>query len=92
MDNPLKTQVGGTHYKDLKIQPAELFDLIHMQPMAMMALKYLTRWRKKNGQEDLKKAIHCLYLQEMFNAPRATKVNQFLQQFPVAERAIMTEI
>jgi hypothetical protein len=23
-------------------------------------IKYVTRWRNKNGVEDLKKAIHCL--------------------------------
>jgi len=28
--------------------------------LAANALKYLTRYKRKNGVEDLKKAVHCL--------------------------------
>lgn len=58
----LDTQEGGTHYKDLKIQP---IDYIHRNGIGFAegcAIKYLTRWRAKGGIEDLKKARHFIDL------------------------------
>lgn len=56
------TQIGGTHYKNLPIQPVEY---IHKNGLGFIegsAIKYLTRWRNKNGIEDLKKARHFIDL------------------------------
>ena len=53
-------QEGGSHYKDLAIQPLEY---IHKNGIGFAegcAIKYLTRWRVKNGVEDLKKARHFI--------------------------------
>lgn len=58
----LDTQVGGQHYKDLKIQP---FEYIHANGIPFAegsVIKYVTRWRAKGGVEDLKKARHFLDL------------------------------
>lgn len=58
----LAVQVGGRHYKDLAIQPVEY---IHRNGIGFCegnAIKYLTRWRAKNGVEDLKKARHFIDL------------------------------
>ena len=55
-------QVGGGHYKDLPIQPVEY---IHKNGIGFLegnAIKYLTRWRRKGGIEDLRKARHCIDL------------------------------
>lgn len=52
-------QVAGTHYKG-GIQP---WDCVHAWGLGYLdgtALKYIARWRKKNGLEDIKKAIHFL--------------------------------
>lgn len=61
-DSALAVQVGGSHYKDLKIQPVEY---IHKNGLGFCegnAIKYLTRWREKGGAEDLKKAKHYIDL------------------------------
>ena len=58
----LDTQVGGGHYKDMAIQPVEF---IHKNGIGFVegcAIKYLCRWRNKNGIEDLKKARHFIDL------------------------------
>jgi hypothetical protein len=57
-----KEQVGGGHYKDLAIQPAEFIHKNGIGYMEGAVIKYLTRWRNKNGVEDLKKARHYLDL------------------------------
>lgn len=58
----LEVQEGGDHYKTLKIQPIEY---IHANGIAFAegsVIKYVTRWRSKNGIADLKKARHFLDL------------------------------
>jgi hypothetical protein len=58
----LRCQVGGGHYKDMAIQPVEY---IHKNGIGFIEgsiVKYVSRWRAKNGIEDLKKARHMLDL------------------------------
>ena len=53
-------QVGGSHYKDKAIQPIEY---IHANKMGFCegnVVKYITRWREKNGLADLEKAKHYI--------------------------------
>jgi hypothetical protein len=54
------TQVGGTHYVKLEIQPWEIIEANGLDFWEGNALKYLLRWKEKNGVEDLKKAIHYI--------------------------------
>jgi len=58
----LKEQVGGGHYKDMVIQPVEFIHRNRIGYMEGNAIKYLCRWRSKNGIEDLKKAKHYIEL------------------------------
>lgn len=54
------TQHGGSHYKDLKY---ETWDVIHAWGLGYFdgnAVKYLSRWRKKGGVQDLMKAKHYI--------------------------------
>lgn len=60
--SPLKTQVGGNHYKDLAIQPAEYCQKNKLGYLESNAIKYATRFRFKGGEQDIMKAIHCLEL------------------------------
>ena len=56
----LMKQVGGSHYKDKAIQPIEY---IHANKMGFCegnVVKYITRWKEKNGVADLEKAKHYL--------------------------------
>ena len=58
----LNKQVGGSHYRDKGIQP---IIYIHANELGFCegnVVKYVTRWRDKNGVADLKKAIHYLEL------------------------------
>jgi hypothetical protein len=55
-------QVGGQHYKDMAIQPAEFIHKNGIGYMEGNVIKYVVRWRNKNGVEDLKKARHYLDL------------------------------
>lgn len=54
-------QVGGDHYKG-DLQPIDVIDAWGLDFYEGSALKYLARHRKKNGEEDIKKAIHYLEL------------------------------
>jgi hypothetical protein len=58
----LEEQVAGDHYKGMKIQPMEFTVKNGWDPAAHTALKYLSRFRDKNGLQDLEKARHCLKL------------------------------
>jgi len=53
-------QVGGSHYREFKIQPAEFCHVNNIGYLEATAIKYLCRWRKKNGIEDLQKAKHFI--------------------------------
>lgn len=58
----LDVQTGGNHYKDLKIQPVEYIHANGLGFCEGSVVKYITRWRAKNGIEDLKKARHFIDL------------------------------
>ena len=54
-------QVGGNHYQ-LPIQPIEY---IHKNGLGFIegnVIKYITRYRNKNGKQDLLKAKHYIDL------------------------------
>lgn len=52
-------QVGGTHYQDFKIQPKEFFLANNLPFFESSVIKYVCRYKKKDGKKDLLKAIHC---------------------------------
>ena len=56
----ISTQVGGSHYTKMKIQPYEYCHVNRMGYVEGTALKYLSRWRDKGGLEDLEKAKHAI--------------------------------
>ena len=58
----LEQQVGGNHYNSMKIQPIEYTMANEMNPLQHTVIKYVSRYKNKNGIEDLKKAIHSLEL------------------------------
>lgn len=60
----LARQEGGSHYKGLRIQPVEFIMRNGWDFCLGSALKYISRWRLKNGAEDLKKAFHFLELRD----------------------------
>ena len=58
----LDVQIGGDHYKTLKIQPMEYIFANEIPFAEGNAIKYITRHASKGGIEDLNKAIHYLQL------------------------------
>lgn len=58
----MDTQVGGDHYRKQSIQPVEYIHANGIGYIEGNIIKYVTRWRGKNGIEDLKKARHYLDL------------------------------
>ena len=52
-------QVGGTHYKDYAIQPAEYCQKNRLNMLESAIIKYATRHSHKHGKEDIDKIIHC---------------------------------
>lgn len=54
-----KTQVGGTHYIGMKIQPLHFARHNNLKPEILKAIKYVTREKSEN---DIEKAIHILQM------------------------------
>ena len=57
-------QVGGTHYKDMQIQPMTFCMANKFNYATCNVIKYVTRKKgdKDKRKEDLNKAIHCIQL------------------------------
>lgn len=53
-------QVGGDHYKAKAIQPWDYIISNDLGYLEGNIIKYVSRWKNKNGVEDLKKAQHYL--------------------------------
>jgi hypothetical protein len=61
-EDPLNSQIGGSHYKQYAIQPVEYAMANNLNYCQANAIKYVTRYRDKNGKEDLLKAIHNIQI------------------------------
>ena len=55
-----KKQIGGSHYKDMAIQPSQFINKNKLLFAEGNAIKYICRHAHKGGKEDLKKAIHYI--------------------------------
>ena len=60
MSDPYETQVGGNHYKDMKIQPSEFINKNKLQFAEGNAIKYICRHASKGQEQDLEKAKHYI--------------------------------
>ena len=61
-DSASKTQIGGDHYKSFVIEPIEFCYKNKIPTIESSVIKYVVRHKRKNGREDLEKAIHLLQL------------------------------
>jgi hypothetical protein len=73
--NALGKQVAGSHYKDLPIQPVEFIHANAIGYFEGNVIKYVSRWRKKNGIADLEKAKHYIELLIELETRNAGKTN-----------------
>lgn len=60
----LASQIGGSHYHTMKIQPMEFSMANGWDACAHTALKYISRYPNKGGVEDLRKAAHTIRLRQ----------------------------
>ena len=58
--NSLEDQVGGKHYRKMKIQPAEFINENKLLFAEGNAIKYICRHSAKGKRQDIEKAIHYL--------------------------------
>lgn len=83
-------QVGGRHYKGMPIQPWDFIEQNGIAYLEGTAIKYLARWKKKGGIDDLEKAIH--FIQKRIELERDAKDTQdkdaekMMFQYRVANR------
>ena len=58
----LNEQVGGDHYSKLAIQPVTYINANGLSYLQGNVIKYVTRYKDKNGLQDLEKAKHYIDL------------------------------
>lgn len=58
----LDVQIGGNHYKQGGLDPMKFSHANDLGFAEGNVVKYVTRHRRKNGKQDLEKAIHCLQI------------------------------
>lgn len=58
----IESQVGGSHYKNMAFQPIELITALKCSFIQGCIIKYISRYKNKNGAQDIKKCIHCAQL------------------------------
>ena len=58
--HPYDKQIGGTHYKDMKIQPSEFINRNKLLFAEGNAIKYICRHTTKGEVKDLEKAKHYI--------------------------------
>ena len=60
---PQERQIGGSHYKDFFIQPDEFIAKNDLSFFQGNVVKYVCRYKLKNGIQDLEKIIHYCELE-----------------------------
>lgn len=61
-------QVGGSHYKDKAVQPWDYIVSNGLGYLEGNVIKYVSRYKEKNGVQDLEKARH--YLDKLIEVER----------------------
>lgn len=95
----LDTQIGGSHYTSLSIQPIELIVKLKCSFIQGCIVKYISRYKKKNGLQDLEKCVHyaklSLELEDQNKRslkPRELElINEYIKKnrFTILQRAII---
>jgi hypothetical protein len=68
--DPLKKQIGGSHYVKLAIRPTEFAMANCLDPIAHAIIKYVTRHQDKLGREDLEKSLHNVEMRELLGTEK----------------------
>jgi hypothetical protein len=82
---PTSRQEGGTHYQKHKIQPYTFITANNLSFFQGNVIKYVIRYKDKNGIEDLKKIIHYCELEiEEMKKRKKVMNNQIPKEFAFA--------
>ena len=60
---PQERQIGGSHYKNFRIQPYEFNSKNNLSVFQGCVVKYVCRYLKKDKIKDLEKIIHYCELE-----------------------------
>jgi len=78
MNNP-KTQVGGQHYNDMKIQPVVFIMENNLSYCQGNVIKYVCRYLDKNGAQDLVKAKQ--YIDFMLTELKNSAMEEYEEEY-----------
>jgi len=93
MSDPYETQVGGSHYKDMKIQPSEFINKNKLQFAEGNAIKYICRHGSKGQKQDLEKAKHYIdMIIDRDYGDDAEKSKVFLSDLPESDKDSMDDL
>lgn len=67
MESSLDIQVGGNHYKGLPYQPVKFSVDLNLNFIQGNIVKYVSRYKSKNGRQDLEKVLHYAQLGQELN-------------------------
>ena len=93
-------QIGGNHYKDMVMQPIELITALRCSFIQGCIIKYISRYRAKNGVQDIKKCIHYAQLAIQLGDKRrcndktlSLNINKFIikNKLTILQRRIITQ-
>lgn len=93
MEKALDNQIGGSHYKNMPFQPVELFAKTHCTAFQANIWKYISRYKAKNGKEDIEKCMHYAELAKelkcngQLGARKIQLIQTFCQVNKLPERA-----
>lgn len=81
-------EVGGTHYADMKIEPIELIEAFGLDFVQGSIIKYISRYKNKNGIEDLKKALHYCKMNQGEDRINFDKITTCVDFSPMAKLSV----
>lgn len=93
----INEQIGGSHYKDMAMQPIELITYLRCSFIQGCIIKYICRYKAKNGAQDIKKCIHYAQLaiqlgdRKLHKSDYLKEVNMFIakNKLTILQRGII---
>jgi hypothetical protein len=76
MGSANERQVGGDHYKVADYQHWDWAHDVRLHGLPWTASKYVSRWRRKNGKEDLEKSVHYIDKAEELGISGSTQLHR----------------
>lgn len=89
MKNSLDEQIGGNHYRSMAIQPVEFIHRNHLGFIEGCIIKYICRYKSKNGFEDLEKIKHYVDLLIAFDYP-VERISRLVQDYRLTDDNVNT--